>query len=70
MKTQTKHVNPKPTDTEELPEGIIRGMCRGIDTDVPNDPEYAQVADKLMTAKVAARLASVKRVCKISLNDS
>lgn len=70
MKTPTKRVNPKPTDTEELPEGIIRSVCRGIDTDVLNDLEYAQAADKLITAKAAARLASVKRACKISLDDS
>ena len=32
----------------ELPISAIRGMCRGIDTDVPNDPENdqdAQLAD-------------------------
>lgn len=61
---------PKVTGTEELPEGMIRGMCRGITTDVPNDLEYAQVADKLVTAKTAARLVSLKCACKISLDVS
>lgn len=70
MKTTADPVDPDAKLNPERPISAIRGMCRGINTDVPNDVEYAQVADKLITAKATARLASVKRACKISLDDS
>jgi len=53
----------------ELPVSAIRGMCRGISTDVPNDAERKQTADDLITSKAAARIASVKRSRKITLDD-
>jgi len=33
----------------ELPISAIRGMCRGIDTDVPNDAEDADDAERTDT---------------------
>ena len=53
----------------EPPVSTIRGMCRGIHTDVPSDAECTQVADNLITSKAAARVASVKRARKITLDD-
>ena len=70
LKTTADPVDPDAKFNPERPISAISGMCRGINTDVPNDVEDAQVADKLITAKAAAPLASVKRACKISLDDS
>ena len=53
----------------EPPVSAIRGMCRGIHTDVPNDAEHKQDADDLITSKAAARIASVKHARKITLDD-
>lgn len=53
----------------EPPISTIRGMCRGIDTDVPNDAERKPAADDLLTSKAVARIASVKRARKITLDD-
>jgi len=53
----------------EPPVSTIRGMCRGINTHVPNDAECTQTADDLITSKAAARIASVKRARKITLDD-
>ncbi len=53
----------------EPPISTIRGMCRGINTNVPNDAESTQTADDLITSKAAARIASVKRARKITLDD-
>ena len=53
----------------EPPLSPIRGMCRGINTDVPNDAEYTHIAHDLITSKAAARIASVKRARKITLDD-
>lgn len=53
----------------EPPLSAIRGMCRGINTDVPNDADCTQAADDLITSKAAARIASVKRARKITLDD-
>jgi len=53
----------------EPPIFSIRGMCRGINTDVPNDAERKQTADDLITSKAAARIASVKRSRKITLDN-
>ena len=51
------------------PVPAIRGMCRGINTDVPNDAERKQTADDLITSKAAARIPSVKRARKIMLDE-
>ena len=53
----------------EPPISTIRGMCRGINTDMPNDVEDTQGADDLITLKAAARVAWVKRARKITLDD-
>ena len=53
----------------EPPISAIHGMCRGMDTDVPNDTERELAADDLITSKAAARVASVKRARKIALDD-
>ena len=53
----------------ELPVSAIRGMCRGISTDVPNDAERKHAADDLIASKAAARIASVKRARRVALDD-
>jgi hypothetical protein len=53
----------------EPPISAIRGMCRGINTDVPNDAEDTQDADHLITLKAVARVASVKRARKVTLDE-
>ena len=53
----------------QRPVSAIRGVCPGINTDVPNDAECKQAADDLITSKAAARIASVKRARKITLDD-
>lgn len=53
----------------EPPISTIRGMCRSINTDVPNDAECTQTADDLITSRAAARIASVKRARKITLDN-
>ncbi len=53
----------------EPPISTIRSMCRGINTDVPNDAERKQAADDVVTSKAAARTASLKTARKITLDD-
>ena len=53
----------------EPPVSAIRGMRRGISTDVPNDAERKQAADDVVTSKAAARTASLKTARKITLDD-
>jgi len=60
------------TDVESVsdpPIAAVHGMCRGINTDAPNDVELTQIADHLITSKAVARVASVKGARKISLDD-
>ena len=58
-----------PKLASQRPVSPIRGMCRGINTDMPNDAECTQAADDLITSKAAARIASVKRARKITLDE-
>ena len=53
----------------EPPVSAIRGMCRRLNTNVPNDAECKQAADDLITSKAAARIPSVKRARKIMLDE-
>ena len=53
----------------EPPISAISGMCRGINTDVPNDAERKHAADDLIASKAAARIASVKRARRVALDD-
>ena len=69
MKKATEHVDADPKLAPALAISTIRGMCRGISTDVPNDVERTPTADDLITSKTAARLALVKRARKITLDD-
>ena len=69
MKTTADPIDPDAQLNAERPNSAIRGMCRGINTDVPNDSENTQGADHLITLKAAARVASVKRARKITLDD-
>jgi hypothetical protein len=56
-------LNPEP------PISAIRGMCRAINTNVPNDAEDTQGADHLITLKAVARVESVKHARKITFED-
>ena len=69
MKKATERVDADPKLAPALEISTIHGMCRGISTDVPNDVERTPTADDLITSKAAARVASVKRARKITLND-
>ena len=69
MKTTADPIDPGAKLNPERPNSAIRGMCRGINTDVPNDAEDAQGADHQITLTAAARVASVKRARKITLDD-
>ena len=69
MKKATERVDADPKVAPALEISTIRGMCRGISTDVPNDVERAPTADDLITSKTATRLASVKHARKITLDN-
>ena len=69
MKTIADPIDPDAKTNPERPSYAIRGMCRGINTDVPNDAECQQAADDLITLKAAARVPSVKHARKITLDD-
>ena len=65
-------VDPPDHGSKLAPEptvSAIRGICRGIGTDVPNDAERKQAADDVVTSKAAARTASLKTARKITLDD-
>ena len=69
MKKATERVDADAKLEHALEISTIRGMCRGISTDVPNDVERTQSFDVLITSKTAARLASVKCARKITFDD-
>ena len=63
LKIMVDHSDPAAKLAPGPPISTIRGMCRGINTDVPND------ADDLIMSTAAARGASVKTASKITLDD-
>jgi hypothetical protein len=69
LKTTADPIDSDAKLKSEPPISAIRGLCRGINTDVPNDAEDALGANHLITLKAAARVASVKRARKITLDD-
>lgn len=69
LKIAVDHPDHADKLAPEPPISTIRGMCRGINPDVPNDAECTRAADDLITSKAAARIASVKRARKITLDD-
>lgn len=69
MKTTADTIDSDAKLNPERPSSAIRGMCRDINTDVPNDAEDTQGADDLITLKAAERVASAKRARKITLDD-
>jgi hypothetical protein len=69
LKTNANPIDPQAKLNPEQPNFAIRGMCPGINTDVPNDAEDTLGADLLITLKAAARVASLKRARKIALGD-
>ena len=69
MKTKADSIDTDPKSAPELSISAIRGMCHGINTDVPNDAECSHAADDLITSKAAERVASVKLARKITLDD-
>ena len=69
LKVAVDHSDDASKSASQQPVSDIRSMCRGINTDVPNDAERKQAADDLITSKAAARIASVKRARKITLDD-
>ena len=69
MKTTADSIDPDAKLNPERPNSTIRGVCGGINTDVPNDAEDTQGADHLITLTAAARVASVKRARKITIDD-
>jgi hypothetical protein len=69
LKTTADLIDSNAKLNPEPPISAIRGMCRGINTDVPNDTEDTQGADHLITLKAVARVESVKHARKITLDD-
>ena len=69
MKTTAVLFDPDAKLALEPPIPPIRGMCPGINTDAPNDAEDTQAADHQIMSKAAARIASVQRARKITLDD-
>ena len=69
LKIAVDHPDEASKSAPQPPVSDIRGMCRGIDTNVPNDVECTRAADDMITSKAAARIASVKRARKITLDD-
>ena len=69
MKNPADANYPDATLKPERPNSAVRGMCPGINTDVPDDAEETQDADHLMMVKAAVRVASVKRAREITLDD-
>ena len=48
----------------------IRGMCRGISTDVPKDAECTRAVGDLTTSQATAGAASVKGTRTVTLDDT
>lgn len=69
LQTPVNRVETDPESASEPLMSAIRGMCRGINTDVPNGAEVTEAADQLIILKAAARVESVKSARKISLDD-
>jgi hypothetical protein len=69
LNTSPDNIEPEFELASDSPITAIHGMRRGINTDVPDDVELTQAADHLITSKAVARIASVERARKISLED-
>jgi hypothetical protein len=69
VKTSPDNIEADLESASDLPITAIRVMCRGINTNVPNDAKVTQAFDDLITSKATARVASLKRARKISLDD-
>lgn len=54
----------------EPPISTIRGMCRGISTDVPKDAECTRAVGDLTTSQATAGAASVKGTRTVTLDDT
>lgn len=69
MKTTGNRTDIDSKSVTQLPVSTIRGMCPGINTDVLNEVEDTQAAEHLITPKATARVASLERARKITLDD-